>query len=62
MSSPYIQSSVHLTRNQKDFLRNNFINLSRLTRASVNQLMNKREGQIFKVRPSQAPSEELTNG
>jgi len=59
MSSEYIQSSVHLTRNQKDFLRSNFINLSRLTRASVNELMKKREGHLCESEPSQAPSEEL---
>jgi len=60
MYTELIQSSVYLSKNQKEFLRDNFINLSRLTRASVNQLMNKnREGHDLLSRPSQAPSEEL---
>ncbi len=60
MSSELIQSSVYLSRYQKDFLNKNFINLSRMTRARINELMNKnREGQIFKVRPSQEPREDL---
>jgi len=62
MSSEYIQSSVHLTKNQKDFLRSNFINLSRLTRAGVDNLMKNREGHLCESEPSQEPSEELTNG
>ena len=63
MSTELIQSSVYLSRNQKEFLRDNFINLSRLTRSSVNNLMNKnREGRLCESEPSQEPSEELTNG
>jgi len=62
MSTEFIQSSVMLTKNQKEFLKSNYINLSRLTRDRVNQLMKNREGPDLHSRPSQAPSEDLTNG
>ena len=62
MSTEFIQSSVHLTKNQKEYVNKNFINLSRLTRATIDNLIKNREGQIFKVRPSQEPREDLTNG
>jgi len=55
--SEFIQTSVHLTKQQKEYVKSHFINLSRLTRAGVDKLIENREGQNFKVKPSQLPSE-----
>lgn len=60
--SELVQSSVHLTKTQKEYVKNNYINLSRLTRASVDNLMKKREGLALRARPSQNPDGDLTNG
>ncbi len=61
MSSELIQSTIYLTKDQREYVKEHFVNLSRLTRASVDNFI-KREGQNYKARPSQAPSEDLTNG
>ncbi len=63
MSTEFIQSSVYLTKNQREFLRENYVNLSRLTRAGVNQLMKKSEGQVLHAKPTDKTTlGDLTNG
>ena len=52
MSTELVQSSVYLTREQKAFLSNNYINFSKFSRAKVNQLMKKSEGHISTDEPT----------
>jgi len=52
MSTELVQSSVYLTREQKAFLSNNYINFSKFSRANVNQLMKKSEGQVLHAKPT----------
>jgi len=52
MSSELIQSSVYLTKEQKAFLSNNYINFSKFSRAKLNDLMKKSEGQDFRTKPT----------
>ena len=59
--SELIQSSIYLTRNQKDFLKSNFINLSSMTRARINELIENRKGQVVHAGPSKIPNEEFLN-
>jgi len=46
-----------LTKQQREYVRSNFINLSKLTRAGIEKLKENREGQNYKVKPSQIPNE-----
>ena len=59
--SELIQSSIYLTRHQKNFLKNNFINLSSMTRARINDLIENREGQVVHAKPSKIPIEDFSN-
>jgi len=61
MSTEFIQSSVMLTKAQKEYIKSNFINLSRLTRASVDSLIENRKGQVLHAGPSKIPNEDFSN-
>jgi len=53
MSTELVQSSVYLTREQKAFLSNKYINFSKFSRAKGNQLMKKSEGQDLHSQPTE---------
>jgi len=53
MSNELIQSSVYLTRDQKRFCKEYYINLSKVCRASVDNLIKKTEGQTLREQPSE---------
>ena len=53
MTSELIQTSVYISKNQQAYLRDNYVNLSRLTRAGLNNLMNKKsEGSVLTDKPT----------
>ena len=55
MSTELIQSSIYLTRDQRKFVRSNYINLSKVCRASVDNLIKKSEGQTLREQPTDEP-------
>ena len=57
MSTELIQSSIYLTRDQRKFVRSNYINLSKVCRASVDNLIKKSEGQTLREQPTDEPQE-----
>lgn len=57
MSSELIQSTIYLTKDQREYVKEHFVNLSRLTRASVDNLI-KREGVSYHTHPSKNPNQE----
>jgi len=58
MSTELIQSSIYLTRDQRKFVRSNYINLSKVCRASVDNLIKKSEGQPLREQPTDEPRED----
>ena len=63
MSTELIQSSIYLTRDQRKFVRSNYINLSKVCRASVDNLIKKSEGQSLREQqPTDEPSEDSNYG
>jgi len=52
MSTEFIQSSVYLTKNQKVWVNEHYVNLSRLARDTINNLMKKSEGHVLKDKPT----------
>lgn len=61
MTTKLIQSSIYLTREQRKFVRTNYINLSKVCRASVDNLIKKSEGQALREQPTDEPQEEGSN-
>ena len=62
MSTELIQSSIYLTRDQRKFVRSNYINLSKVSRASVDNLIKKSEGQDSRSQPTDESSEDSNYG
>ena len=62
MTTELIQSSIYLTRDQREFVRSNYINLSKVCRASVDNLIKKSEGQTLREQPTDEPREDSNNG
>ena len=62
MSTELIQSSVYLTKEQKEFLKDNFINLSKVCRSSVDNLRKKRAGYSLEAQPAHEPVSGGSNG
>jgi len=63
MSTELIQSSVYLTREQKEFVKENFINLSKVCRHSVDALRKKRTGYSLETQPAhESQTGDSTNG
>ena len=63
MTAELIQSSIYLTRDQRKFVRSNYINLSKVCRASVDNLIKKSEGQSLREQqPTDEPSEDSNYG
>ena len=52
MTTELIQSSIYLTRDQRKFVRTNYINLSKMCRASIDNLIKKSEGQTLERQPT----------
>ena len=52
MTTELIQSSIYLTKDQREFVRTNYINLSKVCRASVDNLIKKSEGQDLHFQPT----------
>lgn len=61
MTTELIQSSIYLTREQRKFVRTNYINLSKVCRASVDNLMKKSEGQALREQPTDESREDSNN-
>ena len=53
MTTELIQSSIYLTKDQREFVRTNYINLSKVCRASVDNLIKKSEGQTLREQPTE---------
>jgi len=62
MSTELIQSSIYLTKDQRKFVRSNYINLSKVCRASVDNLIKKSEGQTLREQPTDEPREDSSYG
>ena len=61
MTTELIQSSIYLTREQRKFVRTNYINLSKVCRASVDNLIKKSEGQTLREQPTDESWEDSNN-
>ena len=61
MTTELIQSSIYLTRDQRKFVRINYINLSKVCRASVDNLIKKSEGQTLREQPTDESQEGDSN-
>jgi len=62
MTTELIQSSIYLTKDQREFVRTNYINLSKVCRASVDNLIKKSEGQTLREQPTDKSGEDSNNG
>ena len=61
MSTELIQSSIYLTKDQREFVRTNYINLSKMCRASIDNLIKKSEGQTLREQPTDEQQEGSSN-
>jgi len=52
MPIKYVRSTVYVKRVQKEFVKRNYINFSKLCRASVDNLMKKSEGLNLHLQPT----------
>ena len=63
MTTELIQSSIYLTRDQRKFVRTNYINLSKMCRASIDNLIKKSEGQTLReLEPTDESREDSNYG